>query len=86
MQFEKNEIIAMYRRLLLFLILIANLSYAQELTVKGLQATNDLSASEHRRVDINKENCGLVKVSLAVSGAEFEGNVIPPVEYKSGEY
>ena len=59
---------------------------AQELTVKGMQATNDLSASQHRRVDRNNKPCALVKVQLAAADVTFEGNVIPPVEYKGGEY
>ena len=59
---------------------------AQELTVKGMQATNDLSASQQRRQDLNGEPCALVKVQLAATDVTFEGNVIPPVEYKGGEY
>ena len=46
----------------------------------------DLSASQHRRMDFNNEPCGLVKVQLAATDVGFEGNVIPPVEYKGGEY
>lgn len=59
---------------------------AQELTIKGMSATNDLSASQYRRNDINGEPCALIKVQLATEGATFEGNVITPVDYKSGEY
>ncbi len=59
---------------------------AQELTVKEMQATNDLSASQYRHNDFNGEPCALIKVQLATTGATFEGNVIKPVEYKSGEY
>ncbi len=70
---------------LLFSLLIVSLS-AQELKVKELMATNDLSASQYRRNDINGQPCALIKVGLAAEGATFEGNVIQPVEYKSGEY
>ncbi len=59
---------------------------AQELTIKDMSATNDLSASQYRRNDINGEPCALIKVQLATEGATFEGNVITPVDYKSGEY
>lgn len=48
--------------------------------------TNDLSASQYRSNDINGQPCALVKVQLAVSNVDFEGNVIKPIEYKGGEY
>lgn len=60
--------------------------HAQTLSIDELKATNDLSASQQRRQDLNGEMCGLVKVRLAETGATFEGNVIKPVEYKNGEY
>ena len=59
---------------------------AQTLSIDEMKATNDLSASQQRREDLNGEMCGLVKVRLAEAGATFEGNVIKPVEYKNGEY
>jgi len=60
---------------------------AQELTVKSMTAVgNDLSASKYERKDFAGLACGLVKVQLAAYGAQFEGNVISPVEYKTGEY
>ena len=67
-------------------LLLALTASAQELTIKGMQATNDLSASQYKRNDINEQPCALIKVQLATTGATFEGNVIKPVEYKSGEY
>ena len=68
-------------------VFIASMSLqAQKLTIESMQATNDLSASQYRRADLNGEPCGLVKVSLAARGATFEGSVIEPVEYKTGEY
>ena len=78
----------MNRIISLFLCCWALLSgmQAQELTVREMKTTNDLSASQHRRVDYNHEPCGLIKVRLATKGATFEGNVIQPVEYKTGEY
>ena len=59
---------------------------AQELTVKEMKSTNDLSASQYRRKDLVGEACALVKVQLTAKEVGFEGNVIQPVEYKGGEY
>ena len=77
------------KRILLFTweLIVASLAIqAQTLSIDEMVATNDLSASQYRRFDLNKEPCGLVKVRLAEAGASFEGNVIKPVEYKNGEY
>ena len=68
------------------ILLLSQTVQGQELAVKGMQATNDLSASTQRRVDLNGEPCGLVKVQLAAANVGFEGNVIPPVDYRGGEY
>jgi len=70
----------------LFTILLPLTALAQKLTVESMQATNDLSASQFRRNDLNGQPCALIKVSLAAPGATFEGNVIQPVEYKINEY
>ena len=60
---------------------------AQKLTVDGMKAAPmDLSASQYERKDLAGQACGLVKVQLAATGAQFEGNVIGQVEYKTGEY
>ena len=60
---------------------------AQELTVKSMTAAPmDLSASLYERKDLNNKPCALVKVQSAAVGTQFEGNVIPPAEYKTGEY
>ena len=77
-----------YRNIFLLTIglLLSLAVHAQKLTVENMQVTNDLSASQYRRADLNGEPCGLVKVSLAAVGATFEGSVIQPVEYKTGEY
>ena len=85
--FRSAGFIIQSHRILAFVMLLITLTIqAQELTIKEMKATNDLSASQYRRMDRNNEPCGLVKVSLATTGATFEGNVIPPVEYKTGEY
>ena len=77
-----------YRNIFLLTIglLLSLTVHSQKLTVENMQVTNDLSASQYRRADLNGEPCGLVKVSLAAVGATFEGSVIQPVEYKTGEY
>lgn len=60
---------------------------AQKLTVESMKAAPyDISASQYERKDLNGQACALVKVQLAAMGAQFEGNVIQPVEYKTGEY
>lgn len=59
----------------------------QELTIKSMTAAPmDISASQYERKDLNDQACALVKVMLAVPGVQFEGNVIPPTEFKTSEY
>ena len=79
----------MLRRLLTIMILHACVlvSYAQELRVKNFEVrTNDLSARTQSRQDNNGNDCALVKVQLAASGAKFEGNVVGDVKYDTSEY
>lgn len=72
---------------LMFSMLAVAGATAQELTVKLLAAAgNDISASQHRRNDLNGQPCALVKVQLATAGAKFEGNVVGDVRYDAGEY
>lgn len=60
---------------------------AQELTVKSMTAVPvDLSASQYERKDNKGKSCGLVKVQLATTGAQFKGKVIGETEYKTNEY
>ncbi len=76
------------KRLLLFFILLSAIQVsAQELEVKSFAPkTNDLSASTNPRGDNNNIACALIKVQLAAQGAQFEGNVVGNVEYKTSEY
>ncbi len=61
--------------------------YGQKLTIKSFVAkTNDLAASVHERKDLNGNSCSLVKVQLAIEGAEFSPNVVGSVDYKVNEY
>ena len=72
--------------LLLSILAVAGAT-AQKLTVEQLAAAgNDISASQHRRNDLNGQPCALVKVQLATAGAKFEGNVVGDVRYDAGEY
>ena len=60
---------------------------AQELNVEGFVVKlNDIKARRQPRQDINGNDCALVKVRLASSGAIFEGNVIGEVAYNTSEY
>ena len=77
------------KRLILNLccLLFVTFVYGQKLTVEKMEySVADLSGSTGRRMDLNGQPCALLKISLAVKDAQFEGNIIPPVEYKSGEY
>lgn len=79
----------MTRRLFIILVLLAAVTgiSAQELTVEGMELSgSDISASTDRRTDKKGKLCALVKVQLAAQGATFEGNVVPPAEFKQGEY
>ncbi len=76
-------------KMILLLLLLTSMQYvpAQELTVKSFKlADGDLTASTNLRKDLNGEGCALVKVQLTALGAKFEGNVVEPVENKTGEY
>lgn len=60
---------------------------AQELNVKSFEVkSNDLTARTQGRKDNNGNDCALVKVQLAASGAKFEGNVVGDVKYDTSEY
>jgi len=76
-------------RQILFIItcLFCSNLFAQKLTVETMTALPiDLSASQHERKDLNGRPCALVKVQLAAVGAQFEGNVVGSVDYKTNEY
>ena len=60
---------------------------AQELNVKSFVVkTNDITARTQPRQDNNKNDCALIKVQLAASGAVFSGNVVGDVSYNTSEY
>ena len=73
--------------LLLFFIMCIDIVHAQELNVKSFVVkTNDITARTQPRQDINGNDCALIKVQLAASGAEFGGNVVGNVSYNKSEY
>lgn len=78
-----------YRNIFLLTIglLLSLTVHAQKLTVESMTvASNDISASQYVRKDLNNRACALVKVLLPMPGAVFEGNVIGSVDFKTGEY
>ena len=78
----------MNRIILSFIFIISAIfvSTAQEMRIESMELVPlDVSASRHVRTDLNGDACALVKVSLP-EGAVFEGNVIAPSEYRTGEY
>lgn len=61
--------------------------YAQDIEVKKFEPLEkDQTAALSPRKDINGVTCGLVKVALKESGAEFEGNVMGDVQFTGKEY
>ena len=61
--------------------------HAQKLNVESFVVkTNDITARTQPRQDINGNDCALIKVQLAASGAEFDGNVVGNVSYNKSEY
>ena len=73
--------------LLLFFIMCIDIVHAQELNVKSFVVkTSDITARTQPRQDINGNDCALIKVQLAASGAEFVGNVVGNVSYNKSEY
>lgn len=67
--------------LLTFLFCTALSTLAQEYTVKSMKhKTDDQSAVEHKRFDINNEPCALIKVLAADKVVKVDGNVIGDVE------
>ena len=73
--------------LLMFSLLLSLIVSAQKLTIESMTvAGKDISASQYRVNDLNKQPCALVKVQLATRGAKFAGSVIGTPEFKNGVY
>lgn len=76
------------RQFIYTLCLLSSLTaYSQSLTITHLAADDtDPAAREHQRQDMVGTPCALLKVHFNEPGAVFEGNVVPPVDYKDGTY
>lgn len=73
--------------LISLLVFLPDKIIAQRLSVESFkQQGNDISARTKSRMDNNGVPCALVKVQIASRGAEFEGQVMGNVEYKTSEY
>lgn len=76
----------------LYLIILScwamlSVATAQDMTVNSvIEATDDTSASDYPQADVNGDPTALVKVTMPVNNATFEGSVIGNVEYKNGQY
>ena len=70
----------------LYLCFVPFLSYGQISVEKVYEANMDISASTHKRLDINKEPCALIKVEANSSKVKFQGNIMGDVLYDAGEY
>ena len=76
------------KMVLLFVTFILTIQlYAQDLSVRSFNVDlSDQTANIKERLDLNKQPCGLIKVSLPLQGVIFEGDIIGEVEYSAGEY
>lgn len=79
----------MKRNILLYILFtICHIStIAQQFQVERVEACPmDLTASVHRRTDLNNDACALVKFEIASPNAKFEGNVVGDISYEAGQY
>ena len=88
MNFEKLSHITTRRfSSFIFFIFVSLNFYAQDIEVKKFEPLEkDQTAALSPRKDINGVTCGLVKVLLKESGAEFEGSVMGDVQFTGSEY
>ena len=79
---------AFLRTILVFITFCLSLhSHAQDLSVRSFNVDlSDQTANVKERLDLNKQPCGLIKVSLPLQNVVFEGDIIGNVEYSAGEY
>ncbi|MGN1173454.1 MAG: formylglycine-generating enzyme family protein [Muribaculaceae bacterium] len=86
----RNMGLGMVFKCVMMAILLSVVSFSatgQDMVIRSFEARPfDVSASMHKRYDLNNQPCALVKVLLAAEGAAFEGNVIGNVDYKVSEY
>ncbi len=69
------------------LLMAVTAAFGQEAKVKRVEpCPMDLSASKYQRFDLNGNACALVKVEVLADDVEFFGDVVNPVEHKTGDY
>lgn len=72
---------------LLIMAILPLLSYSQTLQIREFsQQDQDATARTQKKLDNNDNPCALVKVQLAKSGAEFDGQVVDVPSYSKSEY
>lgn len=81
----------MRKTLFLIFIILSTLRFttlkAQDISVQSFSmAETDLSAKINGKKDFNDNPCALIKVSLPVANAKFEGNIVGDCEFKTNEY
>lgn len=86
--YTKDNMLATFFAIFVILCcMLPEVMQAQVLTVKSLTAaTMDISGSQYQRKATDGTPCALIKVQLAAEGARFLGNVVQPVDNKTGEY
>lgn len=69
------------------LLMAVTAAFGQEAKVKRVEPSPmDLSASKYQRLDLNGNACALVRVEVLADDVEFFGDVVNPVEHKTGDY
>ncbi len=69
------------------LLMAVAAAFGQEAKVKRVEPSPmDLSASKYQRLDLNGKACALVRVEVLADDVEFFGDVVNPVEHKTGDY
>ncbi|MDE5633212.1 MAG: PEGA domain-containing protein, partial [Muribaculaceae bacterium] len=77
------------KRIAVFLMLLmaVTAAKAQEATVKRVELlANEVIAVADRRKDLNDSYCALVRVEVLADDVQFSGNIIGPVEHRTGHY
>ena len=69
------------------LLMAVTAAKAQEATVKRVELlANEVIAVADRRKDLNDSYCALVRVEVLADDVQFSGNIIGPVEHRTGHY
>ncbi len=69
------------------LLMAVTAAKAQEATVKRVEPlANEVIVAADRRKDLNDSYCALVRVEVLADDVQFSGNIIGPVEHRTGHY